>query len=178
VKSWRWTVETNSYNPKAGQVKSHLTQRLEREGERCLAFFSALKPDQWEQTVYTEGAQWDVRQILAHFIATERALRALVDAVITGGEGAPQDFNIDQFNESQVRLLDNETPNALQKVYREERRSTLSLLQALEPAQTRLRGRHPYFGIMTVEQLLKWMYQHAKVHLREIRRALSRGESD
>jgi hypothetical protein len=178
VKPWRLMVGTSSSNSKLEQVKRHLARRLEREGERCLEFFSSLLPEQWEQEVYTEGAQWSVRQVLAHFISTERALRTLVEAIISGGEGAPQDFDIDRFNEAQVKLLDEHTPSSLKGIFREERESTLNLLEALEPEQTRLQGRHPYFGNMTVEQLLKWTYQHAQVHLREIRRFLSRDASD
>lgn len=168
-------VDTSSDNLSAESAKVHLAKRLQAEGARCLAFFSALSPETWERGIYTEGARWTVRQVLAHFVATERALRTLVGQILAGSVGAPRDFDIDRFNEAQVKQLDTESPSALMDLFQEERERTLAIVENLEPAQLMRKGRHPYFGSMTVQQLLKWIYQHGQVHLRDIRNA-STGE--
>jgi len=165
-------VETSSSSSSISASKSHLAHRLERERDRCLATFSALPASSWEAEIYTEGARWSVRQILAHFVVTERALRTLIEQILAGGEGATQDFDLDRFNEAQVGKLDGESPSSLLSVFQSERKRTLALLASLDPSQFTLKGRHPYFGKMTIQQLLKWTYQHAQVHLRDIRHTL------
>jgi uncharacterized protein (TIGR03083 family) len=165
-------VETSSSSSSNSGSKAHLAHRLEREGERCLAFFSALPSSSWEAEIYTEGARWSVRQILAHFVVAERALRTLVERILAGGNGASEDFDIDRFNEAQVEKLEGETPASLLSAFQSERKRTLALLTSLDPSQITLKGRHPYFGMMTIQQLLKWAYQHAQVHLRDIRHTL------
>ena len=165
-------VETNLSDTAAKSSKSHLTTRLDDEGERIHGFFTSLQDATWETVVYTEGARWTVRQILAHFIVTEQALRALVEEILTGGAGAPEDFDINTFNETEVNRLDSEPPSALLDTYKMERERTLHMLNGLEESDLLLEGQHPYFGTMTIEQLLKWIYRHASIHLREIRRAI------
>jgi hypothetical protein len=163
-------VETSLSNSKADTLKAHLALRLRDEGLQISKFFAEVNPESWDAIVYTEGARWTVRQVLAHFIATERALRMLVEGIRAGGSGAPDGFDIDAFNEAQVRSLDSETPSNLQEMCRLERERTLQMLNELRASDLLLQGRHPYFGTMAIHQLLKWIYQHAQVHLRDLRR--------
>jgi len=157
------------------ELREHIRQRLAAEGEHCLQFFRSLQPGDWETGIYTEGASWTTRQVLAHFVVTERALRTLIEQAISGTGGVAQDFDIDRFNETQVGLLDGETPSRLLEYFRDERSLTLQLLEGLEPQQLNGQAHHPYFGMMYISQLLKWAYQHARVHLRDIRRQLPAG---
>ena len=82
-----------------------LAKRLRAEGEKMVAFFSALTDAQWGQTVYTEGAEWRVRDVLAHFISAEKSFLRLFQDIQNGGPGVSEDFSVDRFNQAQVAKM-------------------------------------------------------------------------
>ena len=82
-----------------------LAERLRAEGERIAASFAALTGDQWGQVVYTEGAEWKVRDVLAHFVSVENTILKLFENIRSGGGGASEDFSVDRFNAEQVSKL-------------------------------------------------------------------------
>ena len=53
-------------------TSAFLVERLRAEGDKTIAFFSGLKPEQWQETVYTEGETWTIRSVLAHYVTAER----------------------------------------------------------------------------------------------------------
>ena len=159
------------------QAIDHLSRRLEAELEKVTEFFKGLADDAWRVEVYTEGSRWSVAQVLGHMITSERALRKLIITILEGGRGAPQDFDIDRFNESQMRKFEADPPADPLHVLAEERSQTLAYLAGLDPESLAMEGRHPYFGDVSVQKLFKWIYQHAHVHLREIQAALPSPDS-
>lgn len=151
---------------------THLSRRLKIELGKTLALFAKLSPEEWHLQVYTEGANWSVHQVFQHLIASERALRTLIGVILEGGQGAPQDFDIDRFNESQVRKIEAQPfPDPLGALS-QERENTLAYLASLPDGSLDLQGHHPYFGEISVHQLFKWIYQHGQGHLRDVRRTL------
>ena len=53
---------------------AELAETLKTEGERMLAFFAELTDAQWVSEVYTEGETWTIRNVLAHYVTSERGL--------------------------------------------------------------------------------------------------------
>jgi len=159
-------------DPIQKRTVTHLSRRLNTELGKSLSFFNGLSPEQWQVQVYTEGANWNVQQVTQHLVASERALRALIRTILEGGEGAPQDFDLNRYNESQVRKLEADLPPDMFKALSEERESTLLYLASLPEGSLGVQGRHPYFGEISVLKLFKWIYQLGQVHLREVQRAL------
>ena len=62
------------------ETPERLASRLAEEGQKTQQFFLELTPVQWERTLYTDGAQWTVGQVLAHFVITEVGIRSLIGA--------------------------------------------------------------------------------------------------
>jgi uncharacterized damage-inducible protein DinB len=58
-----------------------LAERLRREGEKVVAFFTPLTDEQWKAEVYTEGTTWTIRNVLAHFVTSERGLLKLFQII-------------------------------------------------------------------------------------------------
>ena len=73
-----------------------LAERLKKEGEKVTAYFSTLTDEQWQTEVYTEGDIWMIRNVLAHFVTSERGLLKLFERIRQGGPGAAEDFSIDR----------------------------------------------------------------------------------
>lgn len=155
---------------------SHLKKRLREEGEKTLAYFSTLSHDRWEIPVYTAGSRWRIRQILAHFISTERIYQHYLEDVLRGGRGAPMDMDIDQFNEAEVAKIGSQAVTDLLESFREAREETLQITDAMDAGDLLKTALHPWFGERTLGWYLKLIYRHNNLHLQDIRRAIQAGE--
>lgn len=151
----------------------HLAERLKVEGEKTLHFFHGLSPEQWERRVYTEGSCWTIRQVLAHFTVSEASFARLIGDILAGGQGAPENFQIDYFNERTVGKLEAATPIELLEKYVDLRSRFTALVQGLHPDDLLKTGRHPYLGVATIEDIIKLLYRHNAIHIREIRRIIA-----
>jgi uncharacterized protein (TIGR03083 family) len=152
-----------------------LAGRLEADGQKTASYFQSLEPAQWDAQVYTTGSAWTIRDVLAHFVSAERSLKLLVQDVANGGDGAPRDLQIDEFNEREVPKLDDLSPDELLEAFKGARGTTLELVHGLEPAALDLIGYHPWFGDVELRDMLKLVYRHNMIHLRDVRKTLRSG---
>lgn len=152
-----------------------LADRMVRDGQKTLSYFRELSPEEWSAQVYRTGSQWTIRDILAHFVSAEKSFHRLVDDVVSGGPGAPRDLDIVEFNEEEVPKLDNLGPEKLLASFEEARERTAHRTRSLAPEDLAKVGYHPWFGAVEVRQMLKLVYRHNMIHLRDIRKALRTG---
>lgn len=150
-----------------------LQERLLSEAEKTLIFFRELPEEDWQKTIYTEGSRWTVRQVLAHFAATEESINRLIENILAGGEGAPEDFNIDVYNERKVASLNEEGRAELMQRFKSSRQKNADLVAKMSLDDLTKTGRHPYFGNASLTDIIKLLYRHNQIHLRDIRRELS-----
>jgi hypothetical protein len=149
-----------------------IVRRLTEEAGSTLQFFEALDPDQWECRIYSEGSQWTVRQILCHFVSAENGFLLLAQDILKGGAGAPEDMDIDVFNEAEVGAMAQRRPGDLLAEFQELRTQTIELVSGMREEEFDREGRHPFFGRSSLEKLLKLVYRHNMLHLRDVRRTL------
>ncbi len=147
----------------------HLVSRLTDVGLNTVAFFQDLTPEQWLCTVYSQGDCWTARQVLAHFVATEAAIRLLVEDIVSGGAGASEGFDIDAFNEREVESLREVSPAELLRRFTAQRQANACLVGSLQPGDLLKIGRHPFLGLTSVEEIIKMLYRHNQIHVREMR---------
>jgi hypothetical protein len=147
-----------------------LVDRLLEEGEKTRQFFEAIPAADWDLQVYSEGGHWRIRQILAHFVATEASLQKLVKNILDGGEGSPADFDLNRFNESRVRRLEGTSPSELLSEFYALRQQTAQLVSGMNPEDLIRSGRHPFLGAATLDEIIKLMYRHNQIHQRDIRK--------
>ena len=153
-----------------------IAERMQAEGAKTLAFFHTLTPRQWEASVYTEGALWTVRDVLAHFVAAESGITRLVEHILAGGDGAPEDFDLNAYNERKVNALRETTLEELFEQFSRYRQVSSSLVRGLSQEALEKIGRHPWLGIATLREIVKLMYRHNQIHQRDIRKAFESGE--
>jgi hypothetical protein len=123
--------------------------------------------------VYTEGTDWTPREVMCHFVSAERAFLRIFQDVAAGGEGAPEDLDINEFNEGEVAGMADESPRALLEQFREARAALIAFMQTLDDADLDRQGRHPWFGFDKMEKFTKLVYRHNMIHQRDIRRTLN-----
>ena len=154
------------------ETPERLAERLASESQKTLEFFRALSPEQWDCIVYQQGAVWTARHLLAHFVSAEQAIMRLVEDIITGGAGAAEDFDIDGFNAGEVAEWVKRPPEGLLEEFELSRRASVALVRQMQPADLEKSGRHPFLGWVTLEDIIKLLYRHDQIHLRDLRRLL------
>jgi uncharacterized protein (TIGR03083 family) len=150
-------------------------RRLEEEGVKTAAFFESLSMEDLGRQVYVTGSGWRVHDLLAHFVSAERAYVEYLRLLLQGGRGVTADFDIDEFNESEVPRLSLRPTEELLGAFRRARAESVATVAALQPADLDRRGRHPWFGETDLRSVLKLLYRHPMIHLRDARRALKTG---
>jgi uncharacterized protein (TIGR03083 family) len=160
-----------------GERTAPILARLEEKGMETAAFFRSLDGAGWQAAVYSEGARWAVRDVLAHFVSAERAFLVIFQEVMRGGEGAPEGFDIDRFNQFEVANLASVPPDELVAQFEQARAATVDFVRGLADSDLDREGRHPFFGVDRLEKFLKLIYRHNMIHERDIRRALGEEES-
>ena len=154
-------------------TSASLAAKLQIEGEKVHAFFAVLTAEQWAVPVYTEGEGWTPRSILAHLVTAERGFLKLFETVRQGGTGASEDFSIDRFNASQQEKTRGLSPADLLAQYAAVRAEMAAYVATLSDDDLATRGRHPAMGISTLAEMVKMLYLHNNMHLRDIRLALA-----
>ena len=108
-------------------------------------------------------AQWSPKQQLAHLAEMETSYRAWVRQALeedapdlTGVIGEPPGIVLKQAHDYGVP--------ALTAQLREQRATTLALIEAMAPEQFERTASQPMFGSLTVMQWLRSYYRHDRMH--------------
>jgi DinB superfamily len=150
---------------------ARLVEKLERGRQKTAEVFSALKPEQWELILYPDPP-WQVRNLLAHFISSERQLLALCQSIAAGGPGLVPEFDIDRNNAHQQEQFVGISPQVLLQWLEEARCATITWIGTLTAVQLEKVGRHPVLGDLTVETMVESVYGHQLFHMRDLLRLL------
>ena len=153
-----------------------ITKRLFAEGQKTVAYFRSLDESAYAQRVYTTGPNWRVREVLAHFVSAEETFGFYGRQILEGGEGAPEDFVLDEFNATQVAGLKDAQPADLIRQFETARAETITLVHGMSDSDLNRLGRHPWFGKVPLGQMLKLIYRHNMLHERDVRKALETGQ--
>lgn len=151
---------------------TELAEKLKTEGEKFIEIFSGLTDDQWKAEVYTEGELWTIRNVLAHFVTSERGLVKLFQSIQQGGAGAADDFSIDRYNASQQTKTKDFTAPELLEQYKEVRANTVAWVSGVKDEELELKGRHPFLEITTLREMVKMLYIHNQIHYRDLKKVL------
>ena len=151
---------------------TELAEKLKTEGEKFIEFFSGLNESQWQQEVYTEGEMWTIRNVLSHFVTSERGLVKLFEQIRRGGAGAADDFSIDRYNASQQAKTKDLSPVELVEQYKEVRANSVAWVSGLKDEELEIKGRHPFLGETVLREMVKMLYIHNQLHYRDLKKSL------
>jgi hypothetical protein len=151
---------------------NELAEKLKSEGEKFAQIFSDITDDQWNNEVYTEGETWTIRNVLAHFVTSERGLIKLFEQIRLGGEGSPSDFSIDRYNATQQQRTKDLTPAELLVLYKEVRAYSIVWVSSLKEEELEIKGRHPFLGETIIREMIKMLYIHNQVHYRDMKKTM------
>jgi len=149
-----------------------LAGKLKTEGEKFANFFAGLSDDQWKMEVYTESTTWTIRNVLSHFVTSERGLVRLFDQIRQGGAGVADDFSIDFYNARQQKKTRESSPAELLEQYKTIRADSVAWVSGLQEHELEIQGRHPFLQQTTLREMIKMLYIHNQIHYRDIKKAL------
>lgn len=151
---------------------AELAEKLKTEGERMAQFFSELSDADWVKEVYTEGVTWSIRNVLSHYVTSERGLIRLFESIRQGGAGATDDFSIDRYNAAQQEKTKEFTPAELLAQYREVRANSVAWVSGLKDEELEITGRHPFLNETVIREMIKMLYIHNQLHYRDVKKSL------
>src|SRR5512141_1059252 len=129
---------------------TELAEKLRSEGEKFAVLFAGLTEDQWQSEVYTEGETWTIRNVLSHFVTSERGLVKLFEQIRLGGAGAADDFSIDRYNAAQQQKTKDLSPQELLELYKEVRDNSIAWTLSLSELDLEKQGKHPFLGFTSL----------------------------
>ena len=152
---------------------AELSEKLKTEGERMRQFFSELNEVDWTKEVYTEGTTWSIRNVLSHYVTSERGLVKLFESIRQGGVGVADDFSIDRYNAAQQEKTREYSPAELLEQYKEVRANSVAWVAGLKDDELEIKGRHPFLNETTLREMIKMLYIHNQLHYRDVKKSLN-----
>ena len=149
-----------------------LAEKLRAEGEKIVSIFSNITDEQWSQEVYTEGTTWTIRNMLSHFVTSERGLIKLFEQIRLGGAGAADDFSIDRYNAAMQERTKELSPQELLEQYKQIRANSVVWVSRLQEQELEIMGRHPFLQMTTIREMIKLLYVHNLTHYRDMKKTL------
>jgi hypothetical protein len=150
-----------------------LVRRLTEEGAALSAQLDAVASETWAAPVYpaSEGV-WTIHSILAHLVSAEGYIRLMMADIIAGGPGAPPGVDVHAINATEVASLSTFSPADLIARLRDSRAATITMVAAFSDDDLDRQGNHPLLGQMALEDFVKLIYRHNKMHMRDVQHAL------
>ncbi len=152
--------------------QTEIIELLTKSLDDSVTFFQSLTPVQLELQVYQDGARWTAKQVVAHFVTIERSMQKLFNNILSGGQGAPADFDVDRYNKSKVAKLDGTALDELIVQFRAVRRETINIVDRMSDSDFDREGYHAFHGHGRLEHFIRWTYEHAGLHEDDIRKAM------
>jgi len=128
--------------------------------------------DRWDAQVYSDGAAWNVRQLVIHIALSDKGMNNQIMGIAEGREVIPPDFDIERYNKRSVEKQADMTPEQARASLAESRTALLAWLDSADEALLERSGRHASLQILTVRQILELMIAHERDHARDIARVL------
>lgn len=155
------------------EKSNQLVEKLISDGEKTVAFFRGLPDDTWNKQVFEEGGMWKIRDVFEHLLISEHSLRRLFENVLKTGQGAPEGYDVNAFNKERTGRFASLSRDELFALYDETRKKTVDFTRQLTDEQLAVRARHPAMGDSSLEDMLKLIYLHHQMHVRDVKKGLA-----
>jgi hypothetical protein len=149
---------------------TELAEKLKSEGEKMVSIFNGLREEQWQREVYTEGTTWTIRNLLSHFVTSERGLVKLFEQIRLGGAGSADNFSIDRYNAAMQERTKEMSSQELLEQYLQVRAYSVAWISGLQESDLEITGRHPFMGQTELREMIKMLYIHNLTHYRDMKK--------
>lgn len=124
--------------------------------------------DDWDVN-RADPKHWPPRNILAHLLSAEQGLRGRITRILDSADTAPPaGFDLDTWNDRQIRKLRNRTVGEILEKMEVERQTTLQALADTAPGDLDLPGFRASGAPTTVGGLFELIADHESQHADEL----------
>ncbi len=141
-------------------ARTKLIERLGKIGNRS------------EEQVYSEGAQWTLRQLAIHLMLADKGHIAMVQGIATGDEIIPPDYDLERFNARSVQKNADVTVDQVIMSLQHTHQEMLDWLHSAEDSVLDKEGLHASLRVMSIEQIFKVVAWHDGFHGDDIEKHL------
>ena len=153
--------------------KDKLRQTIQADDAASLAIFNRLTADQWDRPVPSdEGADWKARDVLNHAAISESGQLVVIQRVLAGQGGVPEDFDINRYNRRSVQKQAERTVDEILAAIAREHAQVLAALDAVSEADLDKTGRHARGDTLSVAQFFNRITEHRRQHAEELAKNL------
>lgn len=152
-----------------------LRKQLETHHAELQVVLGSLQPEQMQQAVYAHGtaAEWTVQALLAHMANAAEGMLQIAQAVARGANPVPEDWDIDRWNQSQVRKHAAEPAAALISRIQKAHAGWMQFVEDVSDLELEHTGRHPIGRTLSVKQMVQTHALHQVQHIRELAAAIA-----
>ena len=149
--------------------KNKLRQAIQADDAASMAIFKRLTAEQWDQPVPSdEGANWKARDVLSHAAVSESGQLVVIQRVLTGQGGVPEDFDITRYNRRSVQKQAERTVDDLLASLAQSHAQVLAALDNVSETDLDKTGRHARGDTLTIEQFFHRITEHRRQHAEEL----------
>jgi hypothetical protein len=156
--------------------KTAVLARLAETRKAVLEAFDGIDGEAWKTAVYTAednpDANWNISDIARHMISAEKGMTGLMMKIQSTGEGVPEDFDRERYNQRQVQKTQDKAPAELINEMQANRKALLAFIETLKEDDWDKNGRHASLKIMTIEEICYTIANHEADHLKGIQEQL------
>lgn len=155
-----------------------MSERIEHHKNRLAAarqYLDALFDgvgERWDETLYSDGAQWTIRQLAIHLMIADKGHNNMVMGIAEGRNIIPEDYDLERFNRSSVSKRAEMTVAEIRAALAASRAELLAWLDKIDEDVLQKSGRHASLEIMTIDRILAVMAWHERTHAEDIARHL------
>ena len=142
--------------------------RLQQARERLDAVLNRVPADLWERQIYSDGAQWTVRQLLIHLMLADHGQNNVLMGIAEGKNLIPEDYDLNRYNSGSVSKRQAVTVEEARAGLMQSRARLVEWLNQIDDAVLDQKGRHASLQILSIGQILEVMALHEEGHAADI----------
>lgn len=149
------------------RIQTHL-DRLQAARDHLNAVLDRVPEGLWEQQIYSDGAQWTLRQLLIHLALADHGQNNVVMGIAEDKNLIPEDYDVNRYNSSSVSKRQAMTVEEARAGLAQSRQRLIDWLAQSDEAVLDKEGRHATLKILSIAQILDVMAAHEGAHTADI----------
>ncbi len=151
------------------RVAQHI-EKIKASHANLNAVLDAMPDHLWEQQIYSEGAQWTVRQLLLHLMISNAGQNKLIIGIANGKEMIPPDYDLERYNKRSVEKQAEVTPEQARAGLAESHQALIAWLNTADETALAITGRDVTLQIVSIDAMLDVVVSHETDHAADIKK--------
>ncbi|MDQ7026916.1 MAG: DinB family protein [Anaerolineae bacterium] len=161
-----------------------MSERLEAHQQKLAASRAKLNDaldrigDRGDEQIYSEGAQWTLRQLVIHLVLADVGHNRMLYHYAEGKEFIPADYDLERYNKRSVEKKVEMTLEQARGSLAQSRQELLEWFdKQADDSFLDKEGRHATLRMMTLSQIIDVMCGHEEGHANDILAMLTSADS-